>query len=85
VLPNALEKHCIEAEPFLDKSVRPGKNAAFAHVMLWICRRFSTDAVISRAFLSSQHPQTGVRARFLAMSPKHASSVRPASGFGLST
>jgi hypothetical protein len=50
VLPNALEKHCIEAEPFLDKSGRPGKNAAFAHVMLWICRRFSTDAVISRAF-----------------------------------
>jgi hypothetical protein len=85
VLPNALEKHCIEAEPFLDKSVRPGKNAAFAHVMLWICRRFSTDAVIPDAFLPSKHPQTGVRARFLAMSAEHASSVRPASGVGFST
>jgi hypothetical protein len=56
VLPNGLEKHCIEAEPFLDKNGRPGKNTAFAHLTLWICRRFSTDAVISNAFLSSEHP-----------------------------
>jgi hypothetical protein len=54
VLPNGLEKHCIEAEPFLDKNAEPGKNAAFAHLPLWICRRFSTGAVVFSTFLTSE-------------------------------
>jgi hypothetical protein len=85
VLPNALEKHCIEAEPFLDKNAGPAKNAAFAHLALWICRRFSTGAAVSRVFLTSEQTQTGVRLRFLAMSSRHgidqASALRSASGF----
>ena len=46
MLSQALEKHCIEAEPFLDKCARQGKNTAFAHTPLWICRRFSTGAPV---------------------------------------
>jgi hypothetical protein len=46
VLPDALEKHCIQAEPNVDKNGSASKKAAFAHLLLWICRRFSTvDAV----------------------------------------
>jgi hypothetical protein len=46
VLPDALEKHCIQAEPNVDKNSSASKKAAFAHLLLWICRRFSTvDAV----------------------------------------
>jgi hypothetical protein len=56
VLPEALEKHCIEAESFLDKNAGPGKKAAFAHLPLWICRRFSTGAPVYRRFSClSQH------------------------------
>jgi hypothetical protein len=50
VLPNALEKHCIQAEPILDKNALAGKKVASAHLPLWICRRFSTDAAVLRVF-----------------------------------
>jgi hypothetical protein len=50
VLPDALEKHCIQAEPILDKNALAGKKAASAHLLLWICRRFSTDAAVLQAF-----------------------------------
>jgi hypothetical protein len=46
VLPDALEKHCIQAEPNVDKNGSASKKAAFAHVPLWICRRFSTVAAV---------------------------------------
>jgi len=50
VLPDALEKHCIQAEPILDKNALAGKKAASAHLLLWICRRFSTDAAVLQRF-----------------------------------
>jgi hypothetical protein len=50
VLPDALEKHCIQAEPILDKNALAGKKAASAHLLLWICRRFSTDAAVLQGF-----------------------------------
>jgi hypothetical protein len=50
VLPDALEKHCIQAEPILDKNALAGKKAASAHLPLWICRRFSTDAGVLQTF-----------------------------------
>jgi hypothetical protein len=53
VLPDALEKHCIQAEPILDKNALAGKKVASAHLPLWICRRFSTDAAVYRRFASS--------------------------------
>jgi hypothetical protein len=46
VLPDALEKHCIQAEPNVDKNGSASKKAAFAHLLLWICRRFSTNDVV---------------------------------------
>jgi hypothetical protein len=79
VLPDALEKHCIQAEPILDKNALAGKKVASAHLPLWICRRFSTDAAVYRRFASrlaclpmqrlpafaSQHP---LSARFVVLS-----------------
>jgi hypothetical protein len=73
VLPDALEKHCIQAEPILDKNALAGKKAASAHLLLWICRRFSTDAAVYEGFaccfaclqmqllpaLACQHPVVG--------------------------
>jgi hypothetical protein len=50
VLPDALEKHCIQAEPILDKNALAGKKTASAHLLLWICRRFSTDAAVLQTF-----------------------------------
>jgi hypothetical protein len=50
VLPDGLEKHCIQAEPILDKNALAGKKAASAHLLLWICRRFSTDAAVLQGF-----------------------------------
>jgi hypothetical protein len=78
VLPDALEKHCIQAEPILDKNALAGKKVASAHLPLWICRRFSTDAAVYRRFASrlaclrmqrlppfaSQHP---LSARFVVL------------------
>jgi hypothetical protein len=46
VLPDELEKHCIEAASNVDKNESASKKAAFAHLMLWICRRFSTDELV---------------------------------------
>jgi len=46
VLPDELEKHCIQLEPILDKNAWSSKNLASAHLPLWICRRFSTDEVV---------------------------------------
>jgi hypothetical protein len=34
----------------LDKNALAGKKAASAHLLLWICRRFSTDAAVLQAF-----------------------------------
>jgi hypothetical protein len=51
VLPDELEKHCIEAEPNLDKNGSASKKRSSAHLLLWICRRFSTDDPISQAIL----------------------------------
>jgi hypothetical protein len=44
-LPEALEKHCIQAGLFVDKKVEGLKRRGFAHPRLWICRRFSTVGV----------------------------------------
>jgi hypothetical protein len=49
VLPDALEKHCIQPEPILDKNGLASKKAASAHLLLWICRRFSTDEAVYQA------------------------------------
>jgi hypothetical protein len=49
VLPDELEKHCIQLEPILDKNGFTSKKAASAHLLLWICRRFSTDDAVYRA------------------------------------
>jgi hypothetical protein len=49
VLPEELEKHCTGAEPILDKNGLASKKAASAHLLLWICRRFSTDDLILQA------------------------------------
>jgi hypothetical protein len=79
VLSDALEKHCIQAEPILDKNALAGKKVASAHLPLWICRRFSTDAAVYRRFagwlgclqmqrlpaFASQHP---LSARFVVLS-----------------
>jgi len=46
VLPDELEKHCIQLEPILDKNALASKKLASAHLPLWICRRFSTDDVV---------------------------------------
>jgi hypothetical protein len=46
---DALEKHCIQAEPILDKSSLASKKAVSAHSLLWICRRFSTDDAVLQA------------------------------------
>jgi hypothetical protein len=50
VLPDELEKHCIEAAPNVDKNGSASKKAAFAHLLLWICRRFSTVALVLQTF-----------------------------------
>jgi hypothetical protein len=50
VLPDALEKHCIQAEPKVDKTGSASKKAAFAHTPLWICRRFSTVTLVLHPF-----------------------------------
>jgi hypothetical protein len=50
VLPDALEKHCIQAEPIVDKNGSVSKKRASAHLLLWICRRFSTDGLVLQAF-----------------------------------
>jgi hypothetical protein len=50
VLPDTLEKHCTGAEPILDKNGLASKKAASAHLLLWICRRFSTDDTVLQAF-----------------------------------
>jgi hypothetical protein len=44
VISNILEKACIDAGPILDKNRKVCKDALFAHVRLWICAGFSTDA-----------------------------------------
>jgi hypothetical protein len=50
VLPDELEKHCIQAEPIVDKNGSARKKLASAHLLLWICRRFSTDGLVLQAF-----------------------------------
>jgi hypothetical protein len=50
VLLEELEKHCTGAEPILDKNGLASKKAASAHLLLWICRRFSTDDMVLQAF-----------------------------------
>jgi hypothetical protein len=50
VLPDELEKHCTGAEPILDKNGLASKKAVSAHLLLWICRRFSTDDTVLQAF-----------------------------------
>ncbi|MCS0592274.1 hypothetical protein ACFQ09_05315 [Massilia norwichensis] len=49
---DALEKHCIQAEPILDKSSSSSKKVASTHLLLWICRRFSTDAAVLQALMA---------------------------------
>jgi hypothetical protein len=41
-MPEALEKHCIQAGLFVDKKLDGKEKPGFAHPLLWICRRFST-------------------------------------------
>jgi hypothetical protein len=41
-----LDKHCIDAEPMLDKNPASRKNGRSAHLVLWICKTFSTVALI---------------------------------------
>jgi hypothetical protein len=50
VLPDELEKHCIQAEPIVDKNGSVSKKRASAHLLLWICRRFSTDGLVLQGF-----------------------------------
>jgi hypothetical protein len=50
VLPDELEKHCTGAESILDKNALASKKALSAHLLLWICRRFSTDDLVLQAF-----------------------------------
>jgi len=47
---DALEKHCIQAERNLDKNAGTSKKGVSAHLLLWICRRFSTDDAVWQAF-----------------------------------
>jgi hypothetical protein len=49
VLTDRLEKHCIDAEPMLDKKTGSQKNGFSAHPVLWICRRFSTVGLVLHA------------------------------------
>jgi hypothetical protein len=51
VLPDELEKHCTGAERNLDKNALASKKRSSTHLLLWICRRFSTAASVSQAFL----------------------------------
>jgi hypothetical protein len=46
---DSLEKHCIDAEPMLDKKTGSQKNGFSAHPVLWICSRFSTVGVVLHA------------------------------------
>ena len=51
VLPDELEKHCIQLEPILDKNAWSSKKLVSAHLPMWICRRFSTgDLVLQRVW-----------------------------------
>jgi len=50
VLAERLDKHCIDAEPMLDKNRASRKNGCSAHLLLWICRAFSTvEPILSAA------------------------------------
>jgi hypothetical protein len=42
VLAERLDKHCIDAEPMLDKNQASRKSGRSAHSFLWICSAFST-------------------------------------------
>ena len=55
VLTDRLDKHCIDAEPMLDKKAGSSQNEVFAHPVLWICRRFSTVELIFKVVLSFLH------------------------------
>jgi hypothetical protein len=46
VLPDRLDKHCIDAEPMLDKKGEHEKIDCSAHLLLWICRRLSTSETV---------------------------------------
>jgi hypothetical protein len=45
-LTERLEKHCIDAEPMLDKKTASRKSGRSAHPVLWICRTFSTVELV---------------------------------------
>ena len=51
-LPERLDKHCIGAEPMLDKKPGSRKSGRSAHPVLWICRWFSTVGLVFRVNLS---------------------------------
>jgi hypothetical protein len=99
VRPDALEKHCIQAEPILDKSSLASKKTASAHSLLWICRRFSTDAAVLQAFqgstTSEQQLNLSVRIRISEQQPalhsppsivgRQPASVHSFAGSGIST
>jgi hypothetical protein len=50
VFPDRLDKHCIDAEPMLDKKGGQEKIGCSAHLLLWICRPLSTSETVFGAF-----------------------------------
>jgi hypothetical protein len=74
VLPDELEKHCIQLEPILDKNALASKKPASAHLPLWICRRFSTDDVVLQRIWWLNLPETAVQRPRSLHPPAFASS-----------
>jgi hypothetical protein len=89
VLPDELEKHCIQAEPILDKNASGSKKLASAHLLLWICRRFSTAEAVRQAIWRLPGVPVVVEpacfAYESAVSCQQAAVVLPCAGLGVST
>jgi hypothetical protein len=49
VLTKRLDKHCIDAEPMLDKNQASRKSGRSAHPILWISSAFSTVELVLSA------------------------------------
>ena len=92
MLPDVLEKHCIQAEPILDKNALAGKKEASAHLLLWICRRFSTDAAVLQVFCKlsvcmpmQRLPALACHPALLAIDCRQEAVVLSFAGVGLAT
>jgi hypothetical protein len=89
VLPDELEKHCIQAEPILDKNASASKRLASAHLLLWICRRFSTDEAVRQAIWRLPGGPVVVEPACFAYEPavscRQEAVALPCAGLGVST